>query len=65
METIVIQAANIDEVKLIEEFVRKNKLNSRVLTEDDKENIVLGRLMEETDYNDTVDTETFLKKLRS
>lgn len=64
METIVIRATTIDEVKLIEEFVRKNNLNSRVLTEDDKENMVLGRMMEETDYADTVPTEDFLKRLR-
>jgi hypothetical protein len=65
METIVVQAANAEELKLIEEFLKKHKLKSRVLTDDDKEDIVLGKMMEETDYNETIPTETFIKKLRS
>ena len=65
METIVVQAANAGELKLIEEFLKKNKLKSRVLTDDDKEDIVLGKLMEETVYNETIPTITFIKKLRS
>ena len=65
METIVVQAANAAELKMIEEFLKKNKLKSRVLTDDDKEDIVLGKLMEEVDYNETIPTGTFIKKLRS
>jgi len=65
METVVVQAANADELKLIEEFLKKNKLKSRILTDDDKEDIVLGKLMEETDYKETVPTGAFIKKLRS
>jgi hypothetical protein len=65
METIVVQASSIAELKMIEEFLKKNKLKSRVLTEDDKVDIVLGKLMEETDYNKTTHTGTFIKKLRS
>lgn len=65
METIVVQAANAEELKMIEEFLKKNKLKSRVLTDDDKEDIVLGKLMEETNYTETIPTDTFIKKLRS
>lgn len=65
METIVVQAANAEELKMIEEFLKKNKLKSRVLTNDDKEDIVLGKLMEETNYDETIPTGTFIKKLRS
>jgi len=65
METIVVQAANAEELKMIEDFLKKNKLKSRVLTDDDKEDIVLGKLMEETDYNETTPTDAFIKKLRS
>ena len=65
METIVVQAANAEELKMIEDFLKKNKLKSRVLTDDDKEDIVLGKLMEETDYNETIPTDAFIKKLRS
>lgn len=65
METIVVQAANAAELKMIEDFLKKNNLKSRVLTDDDKEDIVLGKLMEETNYNETIPTDTFIKKLRS
>ncbi len=65
METIVVQAANAEELKMIEEFLKKNKLKSRVLTDDDKEDIVLGKLMGEVDYDETIPTRTFIKKLRS
>ncbi len=64
METIVVQAANAGELKLIEEFLKKNKLESRILTDDDKEDIVLGKMMEEVDYNETIPTGSFIKKLR-
>ena len=65
METIVVQAATAAELKMIEDFFKKNKLKSRVLTDDDKEDIVLGKLMEEADYNERIPTGTFIKKLRS
>lgn len=65
METILIQADNEGEMNLIIGFRKQHKLKSRILSEDDKEGIVLGRLMEETDYADTVNTNDFLQQLRS
>jgi hypothetical protein len=46
-------------------FLEQHKLKSSVLTEEDKEDMVLARLMEETNYDQTVDTDTFLNNLRS
>ena len=65
METILIQTGNVEETKLVQSFLQQHKIKGRVLTDDDKEDIVLGRLMEETAYDEVVDTDTFLKKLRS
>jgi hypothetical protein len=65
MKTILVLATNAAELKMIEEFLKKNKLKSRVLTDDDKEDIVLGKLMEEVDYNETILSDALLKKLRS
>ena len=65
METIVVQAANAEELKMIENFLKGNNLKSRVLTDDDKEDIVLGKLMEEADYNETIPTDAFIKKPRT
>ena len=65
METILIQAESAEQVKLLQSFLNQNNMNGRVLSDDDKEDIVLGRLMEETDTNERIDTNAFLKKLRS
>jgi hypothetical protein len=65
MDTIVIQPANENELKLIESFISNHHLKSHTLTEDNKEDFVLLKLMEETDYNDTVNTDDFIKSLRS
>lgn len=64
METFLVQPENEEQVKLVQEFLEQHKLKTRVLSDDDKEDIVLGRLMEETDYNEIIDTDAFLNKLR-
>ena len=63
METIVVQPSNNEELKLLKEFLQKSQIKNRVLNEEDKEDIVLGLMMQETDYNDTVDTNEFIKQL--
>ena len=64
METILIQTNSEKESKLVQSFLQQNKIKGRILNDDDKEDIVLGRLMEETDYNELIDTNKFLNKLR-
>lgn len=64
METILIQTDNLEEIKLVQAFLQQHKIKGHVLSDDDKEDIVLGRLMEETDYEEVIDTNTFLHKLR-
>ncbi|MCZ2223101.1 MAG: hypothetical protein LC122_05665 [Chitinophagales bacterium] len=64
METLLIQTENLEQLRLVEDFLKEHHLKSRVLNDEDKEDIVLGRLMEETDYSETVDTTEFLKQLR-
>lgn len=65
METIIIQTKDANEVKLIQSFLKPNKIKSRLLTEEEKEDIVLEKLMSETNYDEVVDTNTFLNKLRN
>ena len=65
METILIQTNNQEEVKLVQSFLRQHKIKGRVLSDEDKEDIVLGKLMQETNYNELIDTNTFLNKLRT
>ncbi len=63
METILVETENVEQVKLVQAFLEQHKLKSRVLSDEDKEDIVLGRLMEETDYSEVIDTDSFSKKL--
>jgi hypothetical protein len=65
METILIQANSEAELELIKAFLEEHKLKSHILSEEDKEDIVLGKMMEENYNNDTIDTDTFLHQLRS
>jgi len=64
METMMVQPSNDEELKLLKEFLQKSRIKSRVLNEENKEDLVLGLMMQETDYNDTIDTEEFIKQLR-
>jgi hypothetical protein len=64
METIIIQPTNDQELQLLQEFLQKSRIKSRILNEEDKENLVLGLMMQETDYNDTIDTNEFIKQLQ-
>lgn len=65
METIIIQTKNAKEIELVQSFLKQNKIKSRILTDEEKEDIVLGKLMEETNYDDVIDTNTFLNNLRN
>jgi hypothetical protein len=65
METILIQTNNEEEVRLVKSFLEQNKIKGRILSDEDKEDIVLGNLMDETDYEAIIDTNEFLQKLRT
>lgn len=65
MKTILIQPTTEAELKLIQDFLREHNFKSRVLSEENKEDIVLSKMMEETDYADVVNTADFLQQLRS
>ena len=64
MDTIVIEPANDAELLLLKEFLEKSHIKSRFISEEDKEYMVLGLLMQETDYTDTIDTANFIKGLQ-
>ena len=64
MKTIVVQPSNDEELNLLKEFLQNNRIKNRVLSEEDKEDLVLGLMMQETDYNDTIDTNEFIKQLQ-
>jgi hypothetical protein len=59
METFLVQTENEEQAKLVKAFLEEHQLKSHVLSEEDKEDIVPGRLMEETDYNDVIERTVF------
>ena len=65
METIVVQPSNAEELKILKEFLQKSSIKNRVLNEEDKEDFVLGLMMQETDYADIINTDEFIKQLKS
>lgn len=65
METLIIQTKDAKEIKLVQSFLKQNKIKSHLLTDEAKEDIVLIKLMAETDYNEVIDTNAFLNKLRN
>ena len=65
METILIQTNSEKEAKLVHAFLQQNKIKGKVLSDEHKEDILLLNLMEETNYDELVDTNAFLTKLRS
>ena len=64
METIVVQPSNSEELKLLKEFLQKSSIKNHVLNEEDKEDFVLGLMMQETDYADTINTNEFIRQLQ-
>jgi len=64
METVMVQPSNNEELKLLKEFLQKNRIKNRALSEENKEDLVLGLMMQETDYNDTIEAEQFIKQLQ-
>ena len=64
METILLQPSTETEMELLKEFLQKTHIKSRIISEDDKEDFVLGLMMQETDHADVVDTSEFIKHLQ-
>jgi hypothetical protein len=49
IETIVVQPSNAEELKLLKEFLQKSGIRNRLHNEEDKEDLVLGLMIQETD----------------
>jgi len=65
MKSIVITPKDARELKFVSELLKKLGITSRVLNEEDKEDIGMSVLMEEVDRTNTVSREEIMKKLNS
>jgi hypothetical protein len=65
MESIIISPKNRNESKLITDMLERMKIESKTLTDEEKEYIGLAMMMTEVDRNDKVSFEEVKKKLTS
>jgi hypothetical protein len=65
MESIVISPKTKDEAKIITELLEKMNISSKVITDEEKEDMGLLMMMKEVDRNDKVSREEVMKKLNS
>jgi hypothetical protein len=65
MESIIISPKTRDEVKIIHELLDKMNISSKIITDEEKEDIGLPAMMKEVDRNDKVSRDAVMKKLNS
>jgi hypothetical protein len=65
MESIVINPKTKIEAKLINDFLEKMNISSKVLTDEEKEDMGLVMMMKETDMDDLVSREEIMQKLKA
>jgi len=65
MESIVINPKTKGEAKLINDFLEKMNISSKVLTDEEKEDMGLVMMMKETDMDDLVSREEIMQKLKA
>jgi hypothetical protein len=65
MENIIISPKTKKEAKLIIDLLNKINIPSKVITDEEKEDLGLLMMMKDTDLNDTVPYEEVMKVLNS
>lgn len=65
MESIVISPKTKDEAKLITDLLQKMNISSKIITDEEKEDMGLVMMMKETDMDDLVPREEIMQKLKS
>jgi hypothetical protein len=65
MESIVINPKSKDEAKFIADLLQRMNISSKIITEEEKEDMGLLTMMKEADRNEKVSREEVMKKLNS
>jgi hypothetical protein len=65
METILVSPKNEQEFQLISDLFSKMKIKTKVLTSDEKEDLLLAELMKESDRSEKVSRDEIMKKLEN
>lgn len=61
MEAILVTPKNINEYSILTEFLKRNKIDSNILSLDEKEDFGLLQLMNEADRSKKVTRESIMK----
>ena len=64
METVLIETSKKGDIEFIRQFAKRMGLKSKVLTLEEKEDIALGKAIEEGRKGEYVDKEKVIKALR-
>jgi len=65
MESIVITPKSKDEAKIITDLLAKMNIDSKVISDEEKEDMGLLLMMKEADRNEKVSREEIMRKLNS
>ncbi|MES2809695.1 MAG: hypothetical protein V4619_13780 [Bacteroidota bacterium] len=65
MESIVINPKTKDEAKFIADLLERMNISSKVISDEEKEDMGLLLMMKEADLNDRVSRDEVMKKLAS
>jgi hypothetical protein len=65
METLIVTLKDKDELHLVSTMLKKMHINSRQLTEEDREDLGLTKLMKQVDRSEKVSREEVIKTLRA
>lgn len=65
MESIVVNPKTKDEIKVITDLLNKMNIQSKIITDEEKEDMGLLMMMKEADRNARVTKEEVMKKLKS
>ncbi len=63
MNTIIVQPKTKEEMQLISDVLKKMRISSKVLTEEEREDIGLGMLMKQADRSEKVPRSKVMAKL--
>jgi hypothetical protein len=64
METLIVTLKDKNEMQLVSDMLKKMKIEAKKLSEEDREDIGLSKLMKQTNRSEKVSRDQVMKSLR-
>jgi hypothetical protein len=64
METLIVTVKDKDELHLVSTMLKKMRITAKTLTEEDREDLGLSKLMKQVDRSEKVSREEVMKTLQ-